>query len=138
MQNRSSQVRRTFDEIFFPGLSPVEIQQIGRPYDIGIGNALVDWPLVRSAILTLRLALADSSPHTLSGKELSELLLSHYCMNLPKGASKTVAEAELKNRMAFDQALRRANRHTLSLDDLLQASKSVSYTHLTLPTIYSV
>ncbi len=118
LQSRLSQIQRLFDEVFFPGQSPLEILQTGRPYDIGIGYELSDWPLIRSAILALRLALADAGQLTLGGKEFSELLLSHYCLNLPADAPPQVVDAEMKKRMLFDQSLRRTGRHTILLDDL--------------------
>jgi len=119
LQNRWQQVQRIFDEVFFPALSPHEIQMQVRPYDFGVGSGLTDRPIVRAALLALKLVLARNRENSLSGAEFSELLLSPHCMNLPPHADETSIAAEYDRRLQFDRKVRNAGRHEIRTTDLL-------------------
>ena len=120
LQNRWQQVQRLFDEVFFPALSPHEIQAQVRPYDIGVGSGLTDRPIIRAALLALKLALARDREDSLSGTEFSELLLSPHCMNLSANADEAVVAAEYDRRQQFDRKVRSASRHEIQIADLLE------------------
>jgi len=119
LQNRWQQVQRLFDEVFFPALSPHEIQAHVRPYDIGVGSGLTDRPIVRAALLALKLVLARDRENSLNGAEFSELLLSPHCMNLPPNADEALIAAEYDRRLRFDRQVRNAGRHEIRTTDLL-------------------
>ncbi len=101
-----AEIVRTFDNIFFPGLTPAQILAKGRPYDIGLGTPLAEWPLVQPA-----LALIDLTVNALDAPRFSQLLLSPYMGAVNK---------ELEFRLGFDRALRARGYHEITIDALLK------------------
>ena len=105
LQNQRQQILRVFDEVFFPAHTPLEVLQTGRPYDVGMGSPLSDWPLINTALLALELSLTG-----LSGMDTSAFLTSPYCAS---------GEKELDHRLRFDQQLRLSGIHELTIEKLL-------------------
>ena len=85
-------VLRTFDQVFFPGMSPGAIAAAVRPYDISLGTSLIDEPVVQAAWLDVKLALAG-----LQGTEIPAWLLSPYLL---------AADADAESRQQLDRRLR--------------------------------
>lgn len=81
LQQRRSQVLRAFDNVFFPAHNPVEINTIGRPYDLSIGLPLNEQSVIRTALLFLNLLTKG-----LVDTELSAFLLSPYLPGTDKDA----------------------------------------------------
>jgi len=73
LQNKRAEVLRSFDTIFFPALSPSEIREHGRPYDLSIGSALSDTAPVHAALLMLKLCVSH-----VHANDISAVLLSPY------------------------------------------------------------
>jgi len=109
LQSQRQQILRIFDEVFFPSQSPLEVLKAGRPYDVGMGSPLSDWPLINTALQALELSLKG-----LSGIDTSEFLTSPYCAS---GAM------ELDYRLRFDQELRLSGIHELTIEKLLDNEK---------------
>lgn len=82
-------VRRAFDQRFFPACTPEQIEQIGRPYDLSVGEALANTAVVRAALLLLRLVWRD-----LDRQAVSTVLLSPHI-----GAFET--EARQREQLEF-------------------------------------
>lgn len=101
---RRAEVLRAFDRAFFPGLTPDEIAQRGRPYDVSLGLPLADQAVVRTALTLLRLVTTG-----LSGGELSALLLSPYVAG---------SRAEGRRRERLDRTLRERGVRQVSLGTL--------------------
>jgi len=97
LQQRRSQVIRAFDNAFFPTLTPLEINALGRPYDLSIGLPLNEQSVIRTAILFLNLLTKG-----LTNTELSAFLLSHY---LP-GTEKDFRAREKLDRKCRDDRIR--------------------------------
>lgn len=112
LQKRRSAVMRAFDRVFFPALSPEQILERGRPYDLSLGTALSDTPLVASALLFLRLGLSS-----IRGTELSTMLLSPYLK---------AANEEARWREQMDRRMRDERRRSLNLVQFLDALPSGS------------
>jgi len=93
-------VLRAFDAVFFPGQSPSDIQRSGRPYDVSLGVALSEQPVVRSALQVLRF-LNEAIP----AADVTSILLSPYLTN-------AVSAAE--QRRSLDRKLRDARQWELS------------------------
>lgn len=104
-----AEIVRTFDIIFFPGLMPSQVLARGRPYDIGLGSPLAEWPLVQPAM-----ALIDLVVGGLDAPRFSQLLLSPYMGAVDK---------ELDFRLGFDRAMRASGSHEITLDALVQLQK---------------
>jgi len=100
LQQQRSQVLRAFDSVFFPALSPLEINAIGRPYDLSIGLSLNEQSVVRSALLFLKLLTKG-----LVDTELSAFLLSPY---LP-GTDKDARGREKLDRKCRDERVRQVS-----------------------------
>ncbi len=81
LQQRRAQVLRAFDNVFFPSLNPLEINAIGRPYDLSIGLPLNEQSVIRTALLFLNLLTKG-----LVDTELSAFLLSPYLPGTDKDA----------------------------------------------------
>jgi len=109
---RRAQVLRAFDARFFPTLSPVQIERIGRPYDLSIGQPLASVPVVRAALTLLQLCV-----HGLEQPWLSALITSPYL-----GAH----AAECRHRERIDRRWREQRRQRLDLDGLVPALGSDS------------
>ncbi len=104
LQNRRAEVLRAFDQVFFPGLSPTQIRDKGRPYDLSIGLPLSDTAPVQAALSILRLSTAG-----IQGNEISSLLLSPYMSGRP-------SDAHAKEQL--DKRLRELRVRKLSLEEL--------------------
>jgi len=100
-----AQILRVFDREFFPANTPREIEQSQRPYDIGLGNSLAEWPLVQAALLLLELKI-DS----IDAPGFSHLLLSPYIAG---------AVREHQRRLKFDRQIRSAGLQEVTIDTLL-------------------
>ena len=98
LQQRRAQVLRAFDNVFFPALNPIEISELGRPYDLSIGLPLTEQSVVRTALLFLKLLTRG-----LNDTELSAFLLSPY---LP-GSAWDVRARERLDRTCRDKRIRR-------------------------------
>jgi len=105
LQQRRAEVLRAFDRVFFPGLNPDQIAHIGRPYDVSLGLPLTEQAVVRTALLLVKLAVAE-----IAGTEISSLLLSPYVV---------AANAEARSRERLDRALREQRTRKLTLRGLI-------------------
>ncbi len=95
LQQRRASVMRAFDRVFFPGMSPEEIRQQGRPYDLSLGTPLRDTAVVSAALSLIRLSLGS-----IQGSELSAVLLSPY---LEASASEARRREQLDRRLRDDR-----------------------------------
>ncbi|PIE36695.1 MAG: hypothetical protein CSA54_03650, partial [Gammaproteobacteria bacterium] len=66
---------RALERAFFPGLSPAAIEAIGRPWDISLGGALADEPLIRSALDIIELTLDGLPPADVSALLMSSVVI---------------------------------------------------------------
>jgi len=98
LQQRRAQVLRAFDSVFFPAQNPLQIQAIGRPYDLSIGLPLNEQSVVRTALLFLKLLTGS-----LNDTELSAFLTSPY---LP-GSDADARARERLDRTCRDKRVRR-------------------------------
>ena len=101
---RRDEVLRAFDRCFFPLAAPHEIERVGRPYDVSLGQPLAEAPPVRAAMLALRLTFGS-----LPGHGLSALLLSPYLRD---------AEAECRERERLERRLREWRVRSMPLGKL--------------------
>lgn len=104
LQKRRSSVMRAFDRVFFPGMSPEDIRQQGRPYDLSLGTPLSDTAVVASALSLIRLSLG-----AIQGSELSAVLLSPYL---------EASSSEARRREQLDRRLRDDRIRSLTLEQL--------------------
>ncbi len=105
LQQRRADVLSSFDNVFFPGLNPSQIKDIGRPYDISAGLPLSEQPVIRTALLLLKLKLRG-----LNSTELSSLLMSPYSAG---GVS------DKRQREALDRKCRNDRVHKVTLNSLI-------------------
>jgi len=105
LQQKRAQVLRAFDQVYFPALSPAEVNRIGRPYDLSIGLPLNEQSLVRTAILFLNLLSKG-----LNDTELSALLLSPYLPGTPY---------DVRAREALDMRCRNQRVRRVSFYDFI-------------------
>lgn len=75
LDSRHAEVLRVFDACFFPGQSPAAIETSMRPYDVSVGAALADTPVVVTAIQILTLTWQGLERHGVSALLLSPYLL---------------------------------------------------------------
>lgn len=75
LQNRRAEVLRAFDQVFYPTLTPTQIRDKGRPYDLSIGLPLADTAIIKAALSVIKLCLSN-----IRGSEISSLLLSPYLL----------------------------------------------------------
>ena len=101
---RRDEVLRAFDRCFFPLAAPHEIERVGRPYDVSLGQPLAEAPVVRAALLALRLTFGSLPSHGLSA-----LLLSPYLRD---------AEAECRERERLERRLREWRVRSMPLGKL--------------------
>jgi ATP-dependent helicase/nuclease subunit B len=92
LQNRRAEVLRAFDQVFYPTLSPAQIREKGRPYDLSIGLPLADTAIIQAALSIVNLCVAQ-----IRGSEISALLLSPYL---------SAGEGESRRREQLDKRLR--------------------------------
>lgn len=104
LQKRRASVMRAFDRVFFPAMSPEEITQQGRPYDLSLGTPLSDTAVVSAALSLLRLSLS-----AIQGSEVSAVLLSPYL---------EAADQEARGREQLDRRLRDDRVRSLTLEQL--------------------
>lgn len=94
-------VLRAFDQVFFPALSPEQIREHGRPYDLSIGLPLADTAIVAAALSILKLCISS-----VKGSEISAFLMSPYLL---------AAAAESRRREQLDRRLREQRLRKLDL-----------------------
>ena len=116
LQQRRASVLRAFDRVFFPALSPEEIRNLGRPYDVSLGLPLSDIPVVKTALLTLRLCF-----DRIEGSDISAWLLSPYLLS---------AKNDSRKRERLDRQLRDERVRVTDIEGLLDYLRS----HSTLST----
>ncbi len=102
LQQRRASVMRAFDRVFFPGMSPEQIRQQGRPYDLSLGTPLRDTAVVSAALSLIRLSLGS-----IQGSELSAVLLSPYT---------EASASEARRREQLDRRLRDERVRSLTLE----------------------
>lgn len=95
LQQKRASVMRAFDRVFFPGMSPEDIRQQGRPYDLSLGTPLSDTAVVTTALSLIRLSLTS-----IQGSEMSAILLSPY---LEASASEARRREQLDRRLRDDR-----------------------------------
>ena len=108
--NRRAEVLRAFDAVFFPAASLTAIEQMGRPFDLSLGEPLRYVPAVDTALLLLRFAfqgLTDSD-------DISQLLSSCYLAE---------AGSERDTRSAFDIKRRSKAITALTVETLLEMER---------------
>lgn len=115
LQNKRAEVLRAFDQVFFPAMSPAQIREKGRPYDLSIGMPLSDTAAVQAALSILRLCISE-----VQGSDISALLLSPY---LAGKANDSHAKEQLDKRLR-EQRVRKITLDTLAV--LLQGKGSFS------------
>ena len=97
-------VVRSFDQIFSPANSLPGAIQVHTPYNISLGTALLDEPIVHIAFLILEFAHGK-----LALEKMGSLLRSPFLAG---------AEQEMTRRALLDARLRRAGELTVTLDTL--------------------
>ncbi len=112
LHHRRSACLRLFDQQFFPGCSPAQIDSIGRPYDISLGTPLDEQPVVKSALLILQLKLG-----VLRDSTITEFILSPYIGN---------AERELRDREKLDRQLRQDRVEQIGMVGLIKQTQTQS------------
>lgn len=104
LQNRRAEVLRAFDQVFYPALSPVQIREKGRPYDLSIGLPLADTAVIQAALSIVKLCASE-----IRGSEISALLLSPYL---------SAGSGESHRREQLDKGLRDHRVRKLDLTGL--------------------
>ena len=97
-------VVRSFDQIFSPANSLPGAIQVITPYNISLGTALLDEPIIHIALLVLEFAHGK-----LALEKMGSLLRSPFLAG---------AEQEMTRRALLDARLRRAGELTVTLDAL--------------------
>lgn len=105
LNQRRAQVLRAFDSVFFPALSPLQIKQTGRPYDVSLGLPLSEQSAIRTALLLLRLISKG-----LDATQLSSLLMSPYIAG---------GKSDRRLRENIDTDCRNAGVHKFTLNQLI-------------------
>jgi hypothetical protein len=118
LQNRRAEVLRSFDQVFYPALSPVQIREKGRPYDLSIGLPLADTSVIQAALSIVTLCVSE-----IRGSEISALLLSPY---LSAGSGESHHREQLDKRLR-DSRVRKLDLAGLNdfLDDKGRLGKKV-------------
>ena len=104
LQQRRDAVVRAFEQVFYPGMSPLDIRAQRPAYEISLGQSLGEQPVVASALLLLQLCA-----RSISGNELSTVLLSPYWL---------AAQTEARRREQLDRRLREKRVRVLSIEQL--------------------
>ena len=104
LQQRRDAVVRAFEQVFYPGMSPLAIRAQRPAYEISLGQSLDEQPVVTNALLLLQLCA-----RSISGSELSAVLLSPYWL---------AAQTEARRREQLDRRLREKRVRVLSLEQL--------------------
>lgn len=113
LQQRRASVLRAFDRVFFPAHSPEDIRSKGRPYDLSLGLPLSDTPVVKTALLSLRMCFS-----TIESADIPAWLLSPYLL----ASSSESRRRELMDRRLRDDRIRSLDISVL-LDELYPGSK---------------
>lgn len=124
LQQQRAEVLRAFDRVFFPALNPDQIMQHGRPYDVSLGLPLTEQAVVRSALLLLRLSVAE-----IDATEISSLLLSPYVI---------AAGPEARSRERLDRKLREQRTRKLTLRGLIKQLDGLPALHAALAMVATV
>ena len=124
LQQQRAAVLRAFDRVFFPALNPDQIMQLGRPYDVSLGLPLAEQAVVRTALLLLRLGVAE-----IDATEISSLLLSPYV---------TAARPEARSRERLDRKLREQRTRKLNLGGLIKQLDGLPALHAALAKVATV
>ncbi len=112
LHQRRAACHRVFDQQFFPGQNPAQIDKMGRPYDISLGTALDEQPVVKAALLVLQLKLG-----ILRDSHIAEFVLNPYVGN---------AEREQRDREKLDRNLRQNRIEKISLAGLIKQTQDQS------------
>lgn len=104
LQKRRDEVVRAFEQVFYPGMSPLQISREAPVFEVSLGQPLSDQPVVMMALSLLRLAGAS-----IGSAQLSATILSPYWL---------AAEAEAQRRAQFDRRLRDDRVSSLTLEQL--------------------
>lgn len=108
LQQRRGAVLRAFDRVFFPVMSPEQIRTHARPYDISLGLPLSDTPVIKAALLSLKLCFSS-----IESSDISAWLLSPYLI---------AAQTESLKRAHMDRRLRDDRIRSLDICSLLDFS----------------
>ncbi len=109
LQQRRAACLRLFDQHFFPSQSPLQIEGLGRPYDISLGTPIDEQPIVKAALLVLQLKFG-----VLRESSIAELVLSPYVGN---------AESESREREKLDRHLRQKRVEQVGLIGLIKETQ---------------
>ena len=104
LQQRRDSVVRAFEQVFYPGMSPLAIRAQRPAYEISLGQSLGEQPVVANALLLLQLCA-----RSIRGNELSTVLLSPYWL---------AAQTEARRREQLDRRLREKRIRVLSIEQL--------------------
>jgi len=105
LDSRRAQVLRAFDARFFPAATPEEIERIGRPYDLSLGEPLAALAPVRAALLQLQTCVSGLRQPALPALITSAYLGAHA--------------AECRQRERIDRRWRERRRQRLDLTGLV-------------------
>ena len=101
LRQRRADIVRIFDDVLQPARVVSGSRERARPYNVSLGLALTDYPLVASALLILELARGE-----LTLQDMGSLLRSPFLAG---------AEQELTLRALLDARLREIGRPTVTL-----------------------
>lgn len=104
LQQRRDEVVRAFERVFYPGLSPLEVRQRAPVFEVSLGQALCDQPVIAMA-----LSLLSMTGASIGSAQLSATMLSPYWL---------AADVEMRSREQFDRRLRDDRVSSLTLEQL--------------------
>ena len=107
---RRADLVRIFDDVLQPARAVSASRERARPYNVSLGLALADYPLVASAILILELAQGE-----LALQDMGSLLRSPFL---------AAAEQEFTSRALLDARLRESGRPAVTLKMLAREAQS--------------
>ncbi len=106
LHSRKTEVRYQFEKIFYPDLSPTQIQNKQKYFNISFGQPLNSLSLVKSALLIIKLTLSE-----MDGTDLTEFLLSSFYQG---------SEIENQQRSVLDADPKIKQRSVTCLSDLIK------------------
>ncbi len=112
LHQRRAACLRLFDQQFFPSQSPLQIEALGRPYDISLGTPIDEQPVVKAALLVLQLKLG-----VLRESSITEFVLSPYVGS---------ADSESREREKLDRHLRQERIEQIGLNRLIKETQKNS------------
>ncbi len=122
LDKRKVDILRQFNRIFYPNLSPKQVENESKPFNISLGEALIGIPIVKSALLVLKLVVS-----ALDSSELTQFLLCRFIV---------FSESEQNQRSILDSNPLIRRRSNTSLNDLIEITRnSQSRLHLSLMKI---